>query len=118
MKRVAILGAVALCTVVGLPARPDAADCNAPGDVQFVCGQAGPEDLAVVPGAEWVIAGGDTGEDGALRLIKVSDRTTTILFPTEWALNYFVRQQKDILLSDVPFTSAAAAAAAEVRASS
>jgi peptide chain release factor 3 len=42
----------------------------------------------------------------------------TILFPTEWALNYFVRQQKDIPLSDVPFTSAAAAAAAEVRASS
>jgi hypothetical protein len=28
-----------------------------------------------------VIAGGDTGTDGALRLIKTSDRTTTILFP-------------------------------------
>ena len=82
MKRLAILGVVALCAVVRLLARPDAADCNAPGDVQFVCGQAGPEDLALVPGAEWVIAGGDTGEDGALRLIKVSDRTTTILFPT------------------------------------
>jgi len=42
----------------------------------------------------------------------------TILFPTEWALNYFVRQQKDIPLSDVPFTSAAAAAAADARTSS
>jgi hypothetical protein len=82
MKRLAILGVVALSAVVRLLARPDAADCNAAGDVQFVCGQAGPEDLAVVPGSEWVIAGGDTGEDGALRLIRVSDRTTTILFPT------------------------------------
>src|SRR3954452_10456629 len=49
--------------------RPAADDCSALGDVQFVCGQAGPEDLAVVPGDQWVIAGGDTGEDGALRLV-------------------------------------------------
>jgi hypothetical protein len=62
-----------------------AADCNALGDVEFVCGQAGPEDLAVVPGGEWVVAGGDTGSDGALRLIRVSDRTTTILFPSATA---------------------------------
>jgi peptide chain release factor 3 len=26
-----------------------------------------------------------------------------ILFPTEWAMNYFVKQNKDIALSDVPF---------------
>jgi peptide chain release factor 3 len=37
----------------------------------------------------------------------------TILFPTEWALNYFVRQNKDVPLSDVPFTSRAMHAAAE-----
>jgi peptide chain release factor 3 len=37
----------------------------------------------------------------------------TILFPTEWALNYFVRQNKDVPLSDVPFTSRAMQAAAE-----
>ena len=60
----------------------NAADCNAVGDIEFVCGQAGPEDLAVVPGGEWVVAGGDTGNDGAMRLIRVSDRTTTILFPS------------------------------------
>jgi peptide chain release factor 3 len=37
----------------------------------------------------------------------------TILFPTEWALNYFLRQNKDVPLSDVPFTSRAMQAAAE-----
>src|SRR5437764_1389810 len=56
-----------------------AAGCEPLGDIQFVCGQNGPEDLAVVPGSQWVVAGGDTGDDGSLRLIRVSDRTTTIL---------------------------------------
>jgi len=64
-----------------VPARPGADDCSPLDGVEFVCGQAGPEDLAAVPGGEWVIAGGDTGEDGAMRLIRVKDRTTTILFP-------------------------------------
>ena len=54
-----------------VPARPGADDCSPLGGVEFVCGQAGPEDLAPVPGGEWVIAGGDTGEDGAMRLIRV-----------------------------------------------
>ena len=78
-----------LLLLAGLPARPGADDCSALGDVQFVCGQAGPEDLALVPGGQWVIAGGDTGEDGALRLVRVRDRTTTILFPSADAQERF-----------------------------
>ena len=79
------LAAIGVCILPLLPARPHAADCEAVGEVEFVCGQAGPEDMAVVPGAEWVVAGGDTGNDGAMRLIRVSDRTTTILFPSATA---------------------------------
>jgi hypothetical protein len=81
LRRLAPLALFAACAVPLFVARTHAVDCNAVGDVEFVCGQAGPEDLAVVPGAEWVVAGGDTGSDGAMRLIRVNDRTTTILFP-------------------------------------
>jgi hypothetical protein len=33
--------------------------CDALGNVQFLCGFAGPEDLVAVPGGRWVIASGD-----------------------------------------------------------
>jgi hypothetical protein len=40
----------------------------------------GPEDLAIVPGGEWVISSGNVTR-GAIRLINVRDRSTTVLFP-------------------------------------
>jgi hypothetical protein len=46
-----------------------------------VCDQLGPEDLVLVPGAKWVLSSGYAA-NGALRLIHVSDRTTTVLFPS------------------------------------
>ncbi len=61
-------------------AGPRAAGCGALGNVQFVCGVVGPEDLVVVPGLEWVIASGDAA-GGAITLINVRDKTTTALFP-------------------------------------
>ena len=39
-----------------LGAGPGAADCDAVGDVRFVCDQSGPEDLVAVPGSPWVLA--------------------------------------------------------------
>src|ERR1700676_5488587 len=59
---------------------PGAAGCDAIGNVRFVCNQVGPEDLAPVPGSEWVLSSG-MAENGAIRLINVRDRTTTVLFP-------------------------------------
>jgi hypothetical protein len=53
--------------------------CDA-GDVQFVCGQQAPEDLVVVPGGRWVVAGSFAG-GGGINLIRVSDRTTTRAYP-------------------------------------
>ena len=64
-------------------ATPRAADCETVGDVQFVCGLSGPEDLAAIPGGRWIIASSYPENNGGLRLIDVRDLTTTILLPTE-----------------------------------
>src|SRR5437762_7397479 len=61
-------------------AGPRAAACDPVGNVQFICGVIGPEDLVVVPGSDWVIASGDAA-GGAIKAINVRDRTATALFP-------------------------------------
>jgi sugar lactone lactonase YvrE len=58
-----------------------AAGCDASGNVQFVCGFAGPEDLVVVPGGQLVIASGDAAP-GAITLIHVKDKTASPLYPS------------------------------------
>lgn len=60
---------------------PSAAACEPVGEMQFICDVTSPEDLAVVPGSEWVIASGNR-EGGRLQLISVRDKTATVLFPT------------------------------------
>jgi sugar lactone lactonase YvrE len=55
-------------------------NCQPAGDVQFVCGQNGPEDLVVVPGAQWVIAS-SFGGNGGIHLIHASDRISTLAYP-------------------------------------
>jgi aldose sugar dehydrogenase len=57
------------------------ADCSPAGSVQFVCGQQAPEDLVVVPGGQWVIAGAYAGS-GGLYLIRASDRMSTRAYPS------------------------------------
>lgn len=63
-------------------AGPSAAGCDALGKIQFVCGVTSPEDLALVPGSEWIVTSGNRPGSGAIRLINVRDKTATILFPT------------------------------------
>ncbi len=60
---------------------PGAAGCDPIGNVRFVCDQLAPEDLAPVPGSEWVLSSG-MAANGAIRLINLRDRATTALFPT------------------------------------
>ena len=65
-----------------LPALPPPPPCvPSVGEVQFVCGQQGPEDLVVVPGGQWVVAGA-FGGSGGINLIRVSDRTSAKAYPT------------------------------------
>ncbi len=67
--------------VLGGIVGPSAAACEAVGEIQFICGVIGPEDLAIVPGSEWVIASGDQ-EGGRIQLVSVRDKTATVLCPT------------------------------------
>jgi sugar lactone lactonase YvrE len=64
------------------------ASCQPAGNVQFVCGQNGPEDLVVLPGAQWVIAS-SFGGNGGIYLIRASDRTATLAYPATTARDRF-----------------------------
>ena len=55
--------------------------CDPVGDVRFICGLVSPEDVAVVPGGEWAFVSG-AREGGRLNLVHVSDKTSTVVFPT------------------------------------
>ncbi|MDA1371774.1 MAG: hypothetical protein O2971_13575 [Proteobacteria bacterium] len=58
-----------------------AADCEADGDVRFLCGPVSPEDLAVVPDSPWLIASG-MEDDGFLYLADTRDFSSSVLYPT------------------------------------
>jgi hypothetical protein len=68
-------------TSLGLVASPVGAaqptsaspDCRSEGDLSFVCGPRKPEDLAVLPGTDWLIASG-MEEGGGLHLIDTRTR--------------------------------------------
>src|SRR5262245_30617010 len=81
MRLVTTLGLLAALAVFQSPARVRAAGCDPAGNLQFICGLVGPEDLVVVPGSSWVIASGDTAP-GAISLINTRDKTATPLYPS------------------------------------
>jgi hypothetical protein len=60
---------------------PGATPCNPVGEIQFICGLISAEDLAVLPGSEWIIVSGNR-EGGRLHLVSVRNKTATVLFPT------------------------------------
>ena len=73
MRALRMLGLlVALCPSMGIAQR-SAATCEAVGQIRFICGLVSPEDLAIVPGDEWVIASGDR-EGGRLQLVNYATR--------------------------------------------
>src|SRR5688572_18967055 len=54
--------------------------CDPVGELRFVCGQSGPEDLVAVPGTPWIIASA-YGADGGIHLIDTKQATSTRMFP-------------------------------------
>ena len=78
MRTPTFIDAALLLLVLGVSEHPLAQTGPCPGSaaVQYVCQQAGPEDLAVIRGGQWVIASGQVA-NGAVRLINVADRSTT-----------------------------------------
>ena len=86
----AVLAAAAAgCGAPEPPAAPEPAeemaaaadDCAPVGEIRFICDMISPEDLAVLPGEEWVIASGNQ-EGGMIHLVNVSDKTSSVLYPT------------------------------------
>ena len=80
MKALPLLGLTAALAIPQATPAPKPTGCAAAGNVQFICGVIGPEDLVVVPGGDWVIASGDAA-GGAVTLINARDRGTTPLYP-------------------------------------
>src|ERR1700719_483552 len=81
MKVLMSLGIVITLSLVGGSVEAKAAGCEAIGNVRFICDQLGPEDLAAVPGSDWVLSSG-MAANGAIRLINLRDKSTTVLFPS------------------------------------
>ena len=81
MKVPMSLGIVITLSLVGGSVEAKAAGCEAIGNVRFICDQLGPEDLAAVPGSDWVLSSG-MAANGAIRLINLRDKSTTVLFPS------------------------------------
>jgi hypothetical protein len=83
MKKTHVFALGIIVTLLPLSANLEArpAGCDPIGNVQFLCDQVGPEDLAVVPGSEWVISSG-MAANGAIRLVNLRDKNTTVLFPS------------------------------------
>jgi hypothetical protein len=85
MKTLTLTGLALALATLGLSAQtPPPADCTPAGSVQFACSQRAPEDLVVLPGAQWVVASAYAGS-GGLYLIRASDRTSTFVYPTATA---------------------------------
>src|SRR5437868_6702842 len=81
MKVLMSLGIVITLSLIGGSVEAKAAGCEAIGNVRFICDQLGPEDLAAVPGSDWVLSSGMLA-NGAIRLINLRDKSTTLLFPS------------------------------------
>jgi hypothetical protein len=62
--------------------------CDPVDDIRFVCGLVSPEDLAVLPGGEWLITSGNR-EGGRLHLVNVRERSATMQFPAGAAKERF-----------------------------
>ena len=89
--RAAALAALTVTAGAGEPAAaqappqpPAQLPCTTSGDVQFVCGLQAPEDLVVLPGAQWVVASAYAGS-GGVYLIRAADRTATVAYPSSTA---------------------------------
>ena len=55
--------------------------CGPMGDLRFVCGPDGPEDLVAVPRTPWLVASAFNGS-GGLYVIDTTKSTSTKVFPT------------------------------------
>lgn len=89
MKTPRIICLLVLLSSLGLSAQAPAPPppCS-PSDSAFVCGLQSPEDLVVVPGGQWVVAGAYAGR-GGIYLIRTADRSVKVAYPSSTAVDRF-----------------------------
>ncbi|MFP3947806.1 MAG: hypothetical protein ACLFWG_03680 [Longimicrobiales bacterium] len=76
------LGLGVLFSLLAALPTPATAQCAPEGDVEFVCGVPGPEDLHAVEGTPWVLASSRISEDdGHIYAVDTGDHSTHVLFP-------------------------------------
>jgi hypothetical protein len=85
------LGIVVMALGIGSQIQAQAPSCDPVGDIRFVCGQDGPEDLVVVPDTPWLIASA-FGASGGLFAIVTKRASSTRLFPSATANDRLDRQ--------------------------
>ena len=88
---VVALGVVALALGVSSQIRAQAPSCEPVGEIRFVCGQDGPEDLVIVPGSPWLVASA-YGARGGLFAINTKEASSARLFPSATATDRLDRQ--------------------------
>lgn len=83
LTTLAVAGTLAFTSIVvqGQAPPPPMTPCASVTGLQVVCGQQAPEDLVVLPGGEWVVAGAYTGT-GGIQLIGVRDRKSRVAYPS------------------------------------
>jgi hypothetical protein len=87
----AVIGALALVPGPRLAAQgpaPAATPCDQVTGLTLVCGQQGPEDLYATADGKWVLTG-VFGGSGGINGIRVSDRTSTRVYPSTAAKKAF-----------------------------
>jgi hypothetical protein len=90
-RSVVALGIAIVALGVGSQVRAQAPSCEPVGDIRFVCGQDGPEDLVVVPNTRWLIASA-YGMSGGLFAIDTKEGSSTRLFPSATVKDRLDRQ--------------------------
>lgn len=88
MTRIVLVAiALVLLSAPTLPAQAPA-DCAGAANVRYVCGLQAPEDLVVLPGAQWVVAGAYAGS-GGIYLIQAKGTRTVLAYPAAGAADRF-----------------------------
>jgi hypothetical protein len=82
-----IVGALVLAASLVWISSGRAADCSPRGNVAFICGLSGPEDMVQVPQTSWVVTSSVQG--GPMRLVNTVTYEVTAAFPSDTSQQRF-----------------------------
>ena len=80
MRRLTSAGVLVVWTLLS-GGRPQAAECEPIGKVQFICDIQAPEDFAIVTGSDWMLTSGNRPGQGAIRALHLRQKKIVTVFP-------------------------------------